>query len=106
MVYEWALASNGKASASSVSNWQYFNSPEDGARVTKGWFKVVAPDDDNDNTFKDYGGTFAKGDADDENERWYYADGDGELYAGEIKEDQKANTMVSIRRILTRQVLC
>ena len=86
MVYEWALASNGKASASSVSNWQYFNSPEDGARVTKGWFKVVAPDDDNDNTFKDYGGTFAKGDADDENERWYYADGDGELYAGEIKK--------------------
>lgn len=72
--------------ASSVSNWSYFNSPEDGARVTKGWFKVVAPDDDNDNTFKDYSGTFAKGDAEDENERWYYADGDGELYKGEIKK--------------------
>ena len=87
MVYEWALASGAAASSSSVSNWQYFNSPEDGARVTKGWFKVVAPDDDNDNTFKDYGVTsFAKGDADDENERWYYADGDGKLYAGEIKK--------------------
>ena len=87
MVYEWALASGAAASSSSVSNWQYFNSPEDGARVTKGWFKVVAPDDDNDNTFKDYGVTsFAPGDAEDENERWYYADGDGELYAGEIKK--------------------
>ena len=89
MVYQWALASNGSATASSVSNWSYFNSPEDGARVTKGWFKVVAPDDDNDNTFKDYNGTFTIGknsDAAEENERWYYADGDGELYKGEIKK--------------------
>ncbi|WP_432631067.1 hypothetical protein [Brotaphodocola sp.] len=87
MVYEWALASNGQASAASISNWKYFNSPEDGARATKGWFKVVAPQDGVDNTFKDYNDqTFAKGDSNDENERWYYADGDGELYAGEIKK--------------------
>ena len=87
MVYEWALASGAAASSSSVSNWQYFNSPEDGARVTKGWFKVVAPDDDNDNTFKDYGVTsFAPGDAEDENERWYYADGEGNLEVGKIKK--------------------
>lgn len=32
---------------STVSNWKYFNSPEDGARVTKGRFKVIAPTEDN-----------------------------------------------------------
>ena len=43
--------------------------------------------DDNDNTFKDYGVTsFAPGDAEDENERWYYADGDGNLEVGKIKK--------------------
>ena len=31
---------------SSASNWGYFRSPEDGARVTKGWFKVIAPEKD------------------------------------------------------------
>ena len=94
MTYSWTVAS--KASVSSISDisssadsWKYFNSPEDGARVTKGWFKVVAPDDDNDNTFKDYDpsyGSFATKDADDETERWYYADGDGQLYSGIIKK--------------------
>lgn len=57
--------------------------------MTKGWFKVVAPDQDNDNTFKNYDegyGKFAWRDADEENERWYYADGDGKLASGEIKK--------------------
>ena len=86
MIYEWAEKASSNNTAS-VSNWRYYNSPEDGARVTKGWFKVVAPDDDNDNTFKDYGVTsFAPGDAEDENERWYYANSDGELYVGQIKK--------------------
>ena len=88
MTYEWTLATADTATnASATKNWRYFNDPEDGARSTKGWFKVVAPDDDgDDNTFDDYAGTFAKSDAEDENERWYYADGDGELYAGQIKK--------------------
>ena len=88
MVYEWTLGTKTVASGSSASNWSYFSNPEDGARYTKGWFKVVAPDNDgDDNTFKDYGGyTFAGSDANDENERWYYADGNGELYVGEIKK--------------------
>ena len=88
MVYTWGLASGAEASASSAANWQYFNSPEDGARATKGWFKVVAPmTDGTDNTFKNYGnGTFASTNADDESEKWYYADGDGELYVGAIKK--------------------
>lgn len=82
------------SNASTVSNWRYFSNPEDGARSTKGWFKVIAPDENgDDNTFMDYSklvksadSTFATGDAEDENERWYYADGDGELYEGAIKK--------------------
>ena len=75
-------------SGANVKDWKYFSSPEDGARATKGWFKVVAPEEDNDNVFTTYdeGVSFAKGDADDETERWYYADGDGELYQGKIKK--------------------
>ena len=89
MTYEWTAASTNDLTT--ISNWRYFNSPEDGARSTKGWFKVVAPDKDgDDNTFKDYSNlenpTFAKGDAEDENERWYYANSDGELYVGQIKK--------------------
>ncbi|MCD8121465.1 MAG: hypothetical protein LUE65_04395 [Clostridiales bacterium] len=84
MAYQWTMASASNA-ASDVSNWRYFNSPEDGARATKGWFRVVPPDNDgDDNTFKDYGTgkTFAKTDAEDESMRWYYADGHGEIYEG------------------------
>jgi glucan-binding YG repeat protein len=90
MTYEWTLTTtnNTHVGAATASSWKYFNSPEDGARVTKGWFKVVAPEEDNDNVFTSYeeGMTFAFDDADSETERWYYADGDGELYAGKIKK--------------------
>ncbi len=103
MTYEWTVVnrasatntdqmttdSNGNAVyAASAANWRYFNSPEDGARATKGWFKVVAPEEDNDNVFNAYNEnwSFAIADADDEQERWYYADGDGELYVGKIKK--------------------
>ncbi|MEH2930836.1 hypothetical protein VSQ48_13150 [Candidatus Ventrimonas sp. KK005] len=93
MVYQWTAIDStidkdvtaSDSNLASASTWRYFNSPEDGARVTKGWFKVVAPDDDNDNTFIDYGTGFASGDAEDETERWYYADANGKLYEGEIK---------------------
>ena len=109
MVSQWTLATNANASPSSASSWKYYNSAEDGKRVTKGWFRVVAPSDDNDNVFKtNYGtDTFAPGDADDENERWYYADGDGNLETGKIKKikgkyygfrpdgDKKAAAMLS-----------
>lgn len=86
MAYSWALATDSTISTSSDS-WRYFSNPEDGARVSKGWFKVVAPNDNIENTFKDYNGaSFAETHADDESERWYYADKDGELYQGEIKK--------------------
>ena len=89
MTYTWTLKAT--ANATTASNWLYFSDPEDGARQTKGWFKVVAPDrDGDDNTFKDYTNlatpTFAVGDSDDETERWYYADGDGNLEVGKIKK--------------------
>ena len=84
MTYEWTeIAST--ATAAKTTGWKYFSDPEDGARKTKGWFKVVAPNEDN--TFKDYGDdTFAADHADEESEKWYYADGDGELAKAEIKK--------------------
>ncbi|MCD8083124.1 MAG: hypothetical protein LUE86_06370, partial [Clostridiales bacterium] len=90
MVYEWVIqtASGSSTSVSTTSTtWQYFSSPEDGARKTKGWFKVVPPNEDNtfDSDFTD-GDGFDKTDADDEDENWYYADGDGKLASGEIKK--------------------
>ncbi len=87
MAYEWVLATGNTASASSTANWRYFRNPEDGARVSKGWFKVIAPNDNIENTFVDYNNrSFAAEHADDETERWYYADKNGRLYQGEIKK--------------------
>ena len=93
MTSQWTIVrtySDVVASANgiNVNDWKYFSNPEDGARATKGWFKVVAPEEDNDNVFTTYdeGVSFAGVDANEENERWYYADGDGELYEGKIKK--------------------
>jgi hypothetical protein len=99
MIYQWyqtgedsataSTAATGSSAAASVSgskvaaNWNYFSSPEDGARIVKGWFKVVPPEDDN--TFEETDDTFASSDSNDESERWYYADSDG-LVAGKIKK--------------------
>ncbi len=97
MIYEWATTTTVPSIASaastsvnggsaSTSNWRYYGSPEDGARKTKGWFKVIAPENDNDNTFLNYTtDTFASTHADDESEKWYYANGDGQLYEGVIE---------------------
>ena len=84
MIYQWALTSG--STTTSVSNWRYYNSPEDGARQTKGWFKVVAASSDNDNTFDEEQTTsFAQTHANDESEKWYYAGDKGVLYEGVIK---------------------
>jgi hypothetical protein len=70
-------AAGGAATATDATKYartfQYFSSPEDGARFTKGWFKVVP------------GYYLNLDDYNDGNERWYYADGQGKLYAGQIK---------------------
>ena len=60
-------------SAKYAQQWRYFNSVEDGSRVSKGWFKVVAAEWLNNDKF------------DDDDSAWYYADGSGNLYAGEFK---------------------
>ena len=48
--------------------WRYFNSVEDGSRVSKGWFKVVAAEMLNKDKY------------DDDEDAWYYADGNGRIY--------------------------
>ena len=87
MVAEWSLdkekASTSVASVSLVEktgssakysqSWRYFNSVEDGSRVSKGWFKVVPAEYLNESKYND------------DEDAWYYADGSGNLYAGEFK---------------------
>ena len=89
MTAEWSLdvekaskdgvrSGNSSSSTNSVAaqyakEWRYFNSVEDGARVSRGWFKVVAAEYLNYDKYND------------DEDAWYYADGSGNLYAGEFK---------------------
>ena len=87
MVYEWYPTQNTTRNLHSASNWSYFNSPEDGAKVVKGWFKVVGPNEDT--SFKELDSeSFASVDGvKNEDARWYYNDGREEgLVAGKIKK--------------------
>jgi glucan-binding YG repeat protein len=59
--------------ATYAQGFRYYGSPEDGARVTKGWFQVV-PD-----SYLD------EGDYNDDSENWYYSDKDGKLITSELK---------------------
>ncbi|WP_349946236.1 cell wall-binding protein [Lacrimispora sp. BS-2] len=63
----------GQGATGYTESWRYYGSPEDGARVTKGWFKVV-PDS--------YLNT---GDYEDDEDAWYYSDKDGKLVASKIQ---------------------
>ena len=56
-----------------AQEWRYFQDVENGARVSKGWFKVVAAEYLNAEKYND------------DEDAWYYADGSGKLYAGEFK---------------------
>ena len=89
MTAEWSLdvesasKAGARASYSTVTTnsvpakyaqqWRYFQDVENGARVSKGWFKVVAAE---------YLNYEKNNDGED---AWYYADGSGNLYAGEFK---------------------
>ena len=55
------------------SEFMYFSDPEDGARMTRGWFKVVP------------GYYLEEDEYSDGSDYWYYADGSGKLYANEIR---------------------
>jgi hypothetical protein len=76
MVADWYSASVGEASegdAEYTKTFMYFSSPEDGARHSKSWFKVVP------------GYYLHQTKYEDGDDYWYYADGDGNLYASIIK---------------------
>ena len=85
MIADWytkdATPVDGDATAADASQGQekytetfmYFSSPEDGARYTKGWFKVVP------------GYYLHEAKYEDGDNYWYYADGKGHIVASEIK---------------------
>lgn len=77
MTFEWTKTgsySNASTStASGAANFSYFNDRDNGARVSKGWFKTV-PSVHTD-----------KNDFDDDEERWYYAYSVGKLAYSEFK---------------------
>ena len=76
MIADWYAASVDEASqgdAAYTETFMYFSSPEDGARHTKSWFKVVP------------GYYLHQSKYEDGDDYWYYADGDGNLVASEIK---------------------
>ena len=54
-----------------TESWKYFNSVEDGARVSS-WFKVVAAE------YMNYDKN------NDDEDAWYYADGNGRIYTAAI----------------------
>ena len=56
-----------------TETFMYFSTPEDGARYTKGWFKVVP------------GYYLHQSKYEDGDNYWYYADGKGHIVASEIK---------------------
>ncbi|WP_367942903.1 argininosuccinate lyase [Enterocloster citroniae] len=69
----YSTAAKNGVPAKYARQWRYFNSVEDGSRVSKGWFKVVAAE------YLNYDKN------NDDEADWYYADGSGNLYAGEFK---------------------
>ena len=68
-----STATTSQGNAVYTKGFRYYGNPEDGARVTKGWFQVV-PDS-----------YLSKDDYDDDENNWYYSDKDGKLVASEIK---------------------
>ena len=76
MIADWYAASVDEASqgdADYTETFMYFSSPEDGARHSKSWFKVVP------------GYYLHQSKYEDGDDYWYYADGDGNLVASKIK---------------------
>lgn len=55
------------------NSFSYYSTPEDGARTTKGWFKVTP------------GYYLQKDKYNDGDDAWYYADSEGKIIANEIK---------------------
>ena len=68
-----STASKNSVTAKYAQEWRYFQDVENGARVSRGWFKVVPAEYLNLEKYED------------DESSWYYADGSGKLYAGEFK---------------------
>ena len=68
-----STSATNSVAAKYATEWRYFNNVEDGSRVSKGWFKVVAAEYLNYDKYND------------DEDAWYYADGSGNLYAGQFK---------------------
>ena len=66
-------ASDNNARVGQTRNWKYFQSVEDGRKLTKDWFRVVAAENLDGSKY------------DDDADEWYYVDGSGNLYANQIK---------------------
>ena len=66
-------ASDNNARVDQTRNWKYFQSVEDGRKLTKDWFRVVAAENLDGSKY------------DDDADEWYYVDGSGNLYANQIK---------------------
>ena len=69
MLSEWNME------ASSATDAKYFSDPESGARVTKGWFKVVPSVGVDQENSEEY----------DNSAKWFYADSNGKLYTSMVK---------------------
>ena len=73
MIASWYASGVTATNTVAAGEFMYFSTPEDGARYTKGWFKVVP------------GYYLSKSDYEDGSSNWYYAQGNGKIYAGVIK---------------------
>jgi len=69
---EWVHYATPNTATPGTTTWSYYNSPEDGARVTKGWFQAI-PDE-----------RLTADDYDDDETNWYYSQS-GKIVASELK---------------------
>ena len=77
-----SATTNSNAKTAQYSHlWRYFNSVEDGSRVSKGWFKVVAAE------YMNYDKN------NDDEDAWYYADGNGKIYTAEFRTIKGKNML-------------
>lgn len=78
MVAEWSrniktATQSSPGHADWSGSWRYYNSVDDGARATRGWFKVVPAELLEPKKYNS------------DDSAWYYADGKGNIYANKFK---------------------
>ena len=73
MKAEWEATASPSAGTASISSYYWFQDAETGAKLKKGWFRVIPQASVNET------------DNDEETVHWYYAKGDGTLYKQAVK---------------------